>query len=66
MLLPIPAYSHELNPMEQVWKYFRDSEFAFQLWDGYGEIERGHGCLEQVREQPRSDSINHRPCLDNG
>lgn len=38
VLLPLPAYAPELNPVENVWEYMRQNWFGHQLWRGYKEI----------------------------
>ena len=35
-LLPLPSYSPELNPMENVWDYLRQNKLCAQVWDTYG------------------------------
>ena len=37
-LLPIPPYSPELNPMENVWEYLRANKLSGQVWDDYDAI----------------------------
>ena len=37
-LLPLPAYSPELNPMENVWEYLRKNKLANTVWKNYDEI----------------------------
>ena len=37
-LLPLPAYSPELNPMENVWEYLRKNKLAITTWDTFEEI----------------------------
>jgi hypothetical protein len=34
-LLPLPAYSPELNPIENVWEYMRANLLSARLWDSY-------------------------------
>ncbi|MBV8458668.1 MAG: transposase [Acetobacteraceae bacterium] len=37
VLLPLPAYSPELNPMENVWEYLRANKLS-RAWDDYDAI----------------------------
>lgn len=37
-LLPLPPYSPELNPMENVWSYLRQNKLCATVWDTYEEI----------------------------
>lgn len=37
-LLPLPPYSPELNPSEQIWQFFRDRFLANRCFDGYEDI----------------------------
>ena len=37
-LLPLPPYSPELNPMENVWDYLRQNKLCSTVWDSYEEI----------------------------
>ena len=34
-LLPIPPYTPELNPMENVWDYLRGNILSHTVWDSY-------------------------------
>jgi len=38
VLLPLPPYAPELNPMENVWDYLRANKLSAGVWDGYDEI----------------------------
>ena len=37
-LLPIPPYSPELNPMENVWDYLRGNQLSNSVWPTYEDI----------------------------
>jgi len=37
-LIKLPAYSPELNPIEQVWQWLRQNEIANRCFGGYNEI----------------------------
>ena len=37
-LLPMPSYSPELNPMENVWDYLRGNKLSHTVWDNYEAI----------------------------
>jgi hypothetical protein len=37
-LLPLPPYSPELNPMENVWEYLRANKLCSLVWDSYDAI----------------------------
>jgi len=37
-LLPLPPYSPELNPMENVWNYLRQNKLCARVWNKYEDI----------------------------
>lgn len=37
-LLPLPPYTPELNPMENVWQYLRANTLCALVWDSYEAI----------------------------
>jgi hypothetical protein len=37
-LLPLPSYSPELNPVENVWEYLRQNQLSLRVWDTYDAI----------------------------
>jgi transposase len=37
-LLPLPPYSPELNPMENVWQYLRANKLCALVWESYEAI----------------------------
>jgi hypothetical protein len=38
VLLPLPPYSPELNPMENVWEFMRGNWLSHRVWDTYEAI----------------------------
>jgi transposase len=38
VLLPLPPYAPELNPMENVWEYLRGNKLSANVWDDYDAI----------------------------
>jgi hypothetical protein len=40
VLLPLPPYAPELNPMENVWEYLRENRLSAGVWDSYNAILR--------------------------
>ena len=61
-LVTLPAYSPELNPMENVWEFLRDNRFGAQVWK---IIQRGRSrllrCMELVRFRRSADRIYRNP-----
>ena len=37
-LLPLPPYSPELNPVENVWQYLRQNQLSLRVWPDYDAI----------------------------
>ena len=37
-LLPLPSYSPELNPVENVWEYLRQNKLGLRVWPDYDAI----------------------------
>jgi putative transposase len=37
-LLPLPPYSPELNPVENVWGYLRQNQLSLRVWPDYAAI----------------------------
>jgi len=38
VLLRLPAYAPELNPLENIWEYLRGNAFGHQVWETYEAI----------------------------
>jgi hypothetical protein len=38
VLVPLPPYAPELNPMENVWDYLRANRLSARVWDTYDDI----------------------------
>ena len=38
VVLPLPPYAPELNPMENVWEYLRANKLSARVWDTYDAI----------------------------
>jgi transposase len=62
VLLPLPPYSPELNPMENVWDYLRQNKLCARVWDSYEVIvdacKQGWDFL--INDPPRIRSIGAR------
>jgi transposase len=61
-LLPLPPYSPELNPMENVWHHPRGNKLSHRVWDTYDAII--DACAKAWRflidDPDRIRSIAHR------
>ena len=60
-LLKLPAYSPELNPVENVWQQLRQNQLSNRVFDGYDAIVPLLRCLELTAEPGRIQSITTRP-----
>lgn len=62
-LLELPAYSPELNPVENVWQYLRQNRLSNRVFDSYEAIV--DACCEAwnalTAEKGRIQSIATRP-----
>jgi len=60
--LPLPPYSPELNPMENIWDYLRGNQVNARVWDNYEVIQTA--CKDTwnflIGDRDRIDSIAHR------
>lgn len=61
-LLPLPPYTPELNPMENVWDYLRGNQLSHRVWDTYEAIV--DACAKAwrflINDPDRIRSIAHR------
>jgi transposase len=62
MLVPLPPYAPELNPMETVWEYLRANKLSAGLWNSYNEIV--DACADPwnwlIQDPERIRSIGNR------
>jgi hypothetical protein len=61
-LLPIPPYTPELNPMENVWDYLRGNKLSHKVWDSYDAIVQACAAAWRflIDDPDRIRSIAHR------
>jgi hypothetical protein len=61
-LLPIPPYSPELNPMENVWDYLRGNKLSHRVWDSYDDMLAACAAAWRflIDDPNRIRSIAHR------
>ena len=52
-LIPLPPYSPELNPIEQVWSWLRQRCLSNRVFDGYEQIV---DCLTEAWNTFRQDT----------
>ena len=38
VLIPLPSYAPELNPMENVWDYLRANKLSARIWNSYDDM----------------------------
>lgn len=62
VLLPLPPYSPELNPVENVWEYLRANFLSHRVWDSYEAIlEACRDAWNNLMQMPeRIASITRR------
>ena len=69
VLLPLPPYAPELNPMENVWEFMRGNDLSHRVWDGYKAIivsevaRRWQVCSQQVFGWRRAARQDVTPAL---
>jgi len=61
-LLPLPPYSPELNPMENVSEYLRGNKLCAVVWDSYDAIVNAckNAWAFLINDPKRIQSIGHR------
>lgn len=61
-LLPLPAYSPELNPMENIWDYLRGNKLSRRVWHSYAAIFAAckNAWLSLIANSERINSIARR------
>jgi transposase len=61
-LLPLPLYSPELNPMENIWDYLHGNKLSRLVWHSYDDTVAA--CKEAwhflIGDPDRINSIAHR------
>ena len=61
-LLPLPPYSPELNPMENVWDYPRGNVLSHKVWDTYDAVAQA--CAKAwrflINDPNRIRTLAHR------
>lgn len=62
-LIPLPAYSPELNPVEHLWDYLRDYSFGNATFASLDEVEKAL-CrgLKMLHQQPQL--VQSMTCFD--
>jgi transposase len=67
-LLPLPPYSPELNPMENVWQYLRANKLCGLVWDSYEAIvdacQDAWNFLIEDKEQIKSIGTRQWACVN--
>jgi len=64
VLLPLPPYAPELNPMENVWAFLRANFLSHRIWKDYGAILDAcqHAWNTFMQLPDRIASITRRAC----
>ena len=63
VLLPLPPYAPELNPVENVWEYLRGNFLSHRVWQTYEDIlEACRDAWNKLMQMPAQiASITRRP-----
>ena len=64
-LVPLPAYSPDLNPVERVWLYLRERYLSHRVLDGYGAVLEAtcRAWKRLLKEKGRLASLTAYPYL---
>ena len=64
-LLPLPAYSPELNPQEHLWDELREKEFPNRVFDSLAGVKKQlrSGLIRLARDGARLHSISAWPWI---
>jgi transposase len=64
-LLPLPAYSPELNPQEHIWDEVREKEFPNRVFDSLDGVKKQlrSGLARLKRDRKRIKSITQWPWI---
>ena len=64
-LLPLPAYSPELNPQEHLWDELREKEFPNRVFDSLAGVKKQlrSGLIRLARDDARLHSISAWPWI---
>ena len=63
-LLPLPPYSPELNPVENVWEFLRGNWLSHRVWDTYEAIlDACQDAWKQAHAITRAHRFPHQPPL---
>ena len=63
VLLPLPPYAPELNPVENVWQFLRGNLLSHRVWETYDDILDAcrYAWNRLMRRPDRIASITRRP-----
>ena len=66
-LVPLPPYSPELNPVENVWQYLRANWLAISVFDDYDAIvDACCHAWNRFADNPDTRLLHHLTGLGNG
>ena len=65
-LVPLPAYSPELNPVERIWEYLKERYLSHRLLDDYDAIVEAASCAWRAHRRSRTTDIAYLAALGCG